>query len=240
MEKPRQYYEGIYADRASMFRHSPYALEEKLVRAVARGDEAEALAALREIAAQGDKAVLARDPLRSAKNSIIGSIAFLARAVIRAGVSDNAAFALSDALTWRVEEMGNRRDVLAFEESLLLQFITLVRQRLATRYSAPVVKAMDYVTSHLGDRIFLEDAAAYAGVHPAYLSARFKQEAGANFTTYVAMQKIDESSYFVRHTDYPISQIALLYGFSSQSHYIATFKKIMSVTPMEYRRTLNY
>ncbi len=234
--KPKQYYESIYADRESMFRHSPYALEETLSAAVTKGDDAAALAALRAITAQGEKAVLARDPLRSAKNSMIGSIAFLARAAIRAGVGANDAFALSDALTRQVEEMAGRDAVLAFEEGILLQFIVLVRQRLEASYSAPVVKVMHYVENHLDAKLYLGAAAAYAGVHPAYLSARFKRETGLPFTAYAAMRKIQESSYFVRHTDYSVSQIASLYGFSGQSYYITTFKRVMGMTPAEYRR----
>lgn len=237
-EKPKQYYDSIYTDRESMFKHSPYALEEKLAKAVTKGEEATALAALREITAQGEKAVLAKDPLRSVKNSMIGSIAFLARAAIQAGVTANDAFALSDALTQKVEEMSSRSAVLAFEEKLLLQFIALVRQRLEASYTAPVIRVMHYLENHLDGKISLDDAAAYAGVHPAYLSARFKQEVGMNFTAYIALRKIQESSYFVRHTGYSVSQIASLYGFSSQSYYITTFKRVMGITPMEYRRRL--
>jgi AraC-like DNA-binding protein len=236
LAKPKQYYESIYADREAMFRHSPYALEEKLSEAVTKGDGEAAMASLREITAQGEKAVLAKDSLRSAKNSMIGSIAFLSRAAIRGGVSANDAFALSDALTQRIEEMTGRKAVLAFEENILLQFIDLVRRRLEASFSAPVVKVMHYVENHLDAKVALKDAATYAGVHPAYLSARFKREAGMSFTAYTAMRKIQESCYFVRHTEYSVSQIALLYGFCDQSYYTVTFKKVTGMTPIEYRR----
>jgi YesN/AraC family two-component response regulator len=236
LAKPKQYYDGIYADREAMFRHSPYALEERLSEAVTKGDGEAALAALREITAQGEKAVLAKDSLRSAKNSMIGSIAFLSRAAIRGGVSANDAFALSDALTQQVEEMTVRNAVLAFEENILLQFIDLVRRRLEASFSAPIVKVMHYVENHLDAKASLNAAAVYAGVHPAYLSARFKRETGMSFTAYTALRKIQESCYFVRHTEYSISQIALLYGFCDQSYYTVTFKNVTGMTPIEYRR----
>lgn len=234
--KPKEYYHNILRDREEMFRHNPYALEEKLKKAVIDGDKALALGTLREINARGEKAVLAKVPLRSAKNSMIGTIAFLCRATIQASVNTNDAFALSDALTQQVEEMADRNAILLFEEQILLQFIELVRHRIDEAYSLPVVKAIHYITNHLDGKISLVQAAAYAGVHPAYLSARFKKESGLPFTEYVAMRKIQESSYFVRHTNYPVSQIASLYGFSSQSYYITTFKKILGKTPMGYRK----
>lgn len=235
-QKPKQYYENIFADRESMFLHSPFALEEKLTRAVSRGKRREALQALHEITVRGEKAVLAKNPLRSAKNSMIGSIAFLSRAAIQAGVASDDAFALSDALTQRVEEMQSKSTVLAFEEHILLQFIDLVQQRLKVAYSVPVMRAVHYLENRLDKKITLTDAAAYAGVHPAYLSARFKKETGTSFRVYAATRKIQESTYFVRHTDYSMAQIASLYGFSSQSYYITTFKRTMNMTPAEYRR----
>lgn len=233
--RPRQYYDQIFTDRESMFRHSPYALEEKLSKAVTRGDRKAAIAALREISRQGDKAVLAKDPLRSAKNSMIGSIAFLARAAIQAGVNADKAFALSDSLTQHVEDMTSQTAVLAFEENILLQFIDLVNARLETAYSVSITRVMHYIENNLNKKVTLSTAAAYADIHPAYLSARFKQETGWDFSGFVSLRKIQESTYFVRHTHYSMSQIALLYGFSSQSYYITTFKRIMGMTPKEYR-----
>lgn len=233
--RPKQYYDQILTDREAMFRHSPYALEEKLSKAVTKGDRNAAVAALKEISRQGDKAVLAKDPLRSAKNSMIGSIAFLARATIQAGVNADKAFALSDSLTQHVEDMTSPKSVLAFEETILLQFIDLVNARLENAYSVSITRVMHYIENNLNKKVTLKDAAAYAGIHPAYLSTRFKKETGQDFSAFVSRRKIQESTYFVRHTHYSVSQIALLYGFSSQSYYITTFKRIMEMTPKEYR-----
>lgn len=233
--RPKQYYDQILADRDSMFKHSPYALEEKLSKAVTRGDREAAVAALREISRQGDKAILAKDPLRSAKNSMIGSIAFLARAAIQAGVNADKAFALSDSLTQHVEDMTSRKSVLAFEEKILLQFIDLVNARLEIAYSVSIARVMHYIENNLNKKVTLSEAAAYANIHPAYLSARFKKETGSDFSSFVSRRKIQESAYFVRHTQYPVSQIAFLYGFSSQSYYITTFKRVLGMTPMAYR-----
>lgn len=235
-EKPRQYYDSIYADREAMFQHSPYALEDKLSKAVMQGDEPLAFAALREIRAWGEKAVVARNPLRSAKNSIIGSISFLARAAIQAGVGANDAFALSDALIQSTEELADREQVLAFEEKIVVQFIRLVRRRLEETYSPVILRAIHFIENHLGAKVGLVQTAQYAGVHPGYLSSQFRKEVGIPFSQYVTKRRIQESCYFVRHTMYTISEIAALYGFSSESYYIQRFKLVLAMTPMEYRK----
>lgn len=233
--RPKSYYEKIYADRDALFHHSPYALEEQLTSAVRQGNRSAALEALREISEHGEKAVVAKEPLRSAKNSMIGSIAFLARAAIQAGVNAEEAFALSDSLIQQVEEFRSRSAVLGFEEKILLQFIDLVNARLESAYSPCVTRAMHYIENNLDKKLRLDLTAAYVGVHPAYLSTRFKRETGTGFSAYVTRRKIRESTYFVRHSDYPVARIAQLYGFSSQSYFITSFRKVLGITPMEYR-----
>jgi AraC-like DNA-binding protein len=234
--KPRQYYDTIYADRSAMFRHTPYALEERLAGAVIRGDEPAALAALAEIGRSGEKAVLAADPLRSAKNSIIGTIAFLARASIQAGVDPEQVFALSDAITRRTEELGSRREVLASEERVLLRFMGLVKTRPDQGYSRPVRRALNYIESRLDRRLSLADIAGAARVNPSYLSGLFKQETGKSLRSFITLRKIQESTYFIRHTDYTVAEIAALYGFSGQSFFIRRFKEVTGKTPGEFRR----
>lgn len=236
-EKPVQYYENIYADRAGMFSHSPFSMEQRLVRYVMDGDEKAALETLNQINKQGAKAVLAKDPLRSLKNSIICSCTFLTRAAIQAGVSDEEAFALSDAAIQHIETLESRSLVLAYETSMLVQVIRLVKKHSGKSYSTPVRRAIHYVDSHLDEPLQLSKVAEYVKIHPNYLSKRFKQETGTTISAYATARKIHEAAYFVQHTDYPMTEIAGLYGFSSQSYFISSFKKVLGKPPGEYRNS---
>lgn len=77
-------------------------------------------------------------------------------------------FLLSDALTQQIEGMRSQNAVLAFEENILQQYVELVRQRLAQSYSVPVMRVIHYIENRLDQKVLLEEAAAYAGVHAAY------------------------------------------------------------------------
>jgi AraC-like DNA-binding protein len=234
-DKPAQYYDNIYYDREGMFRHTPYFLEQQLVQYVVGGNEDAALETLNSINRRGDKAVLARDPLRSAKNSLICSCTFLTRAAIRAGVSDAEAFALSDAAIQHIETLSRREDVFAYEQTLLLQTIRLVNEHRGRTYTAPIRKALYYVNSHLDRSLSLAEIAKFVRVHPNYLSKRFRQETGTTLSHYIVACKIHEATYFVRHSEYSMAEIAALYGFSSQSYFISSFKKIQGMSPGKYR-----
>jgi AraC-like DNA-binding protein len=118
---------------------------------------------------------------------------------------------------------------------MLLQFIGLVKMRQDRNYSTPVRKALHYIASNLDKPFQLTAVAEYAGVHPNYLSRRFKQETGSTLSNYATTRKIHEATYFVQHTDYSMAEIAALYGFSSQSHFTSAFKKVLFISPGEYR-----
>jgi AraC-like DNA-binding protein len=232
---PSQYYDNILNDRAGMFRHAPFVLEQRLVEHVMQGNKAEALATLVEINDRGNKATLAKNPLRSAKNSLICSCTFLTRAAIQAGVADEEAFALSDAVIQHVETLADAAAVSRYEPEMLLQFIKLTQKSKGRGYARHIRKALHYIDSNLDKQLRLKDIAAYAGVHPNYLSKLFALETGGTLSSYIVTRKIREAAYFVRHAEYSIAEIANLYGFSSQSHFITSFKKIMGITPGQYR-----
>ncbi len=234
-EKPRQYYQSLYYDRNAMFHHAPYSLEERLVDAVVQGNKSRAIEMLDEISRHGSKAVLANDPLRSAKNSVICSCAFLARAAIRAGVEADEAFALSDAAIRHLEGLGSTAAVLSYEQEALLQFIALVDKKLSHAYSPHIIDAIGYIHVRLADKITLRDVALHVGVHPAYLSKKFRQETGQTLTDYINLRKVEESIWFVRNTSHSIAEIAAMYGFSSQGYYITIFRKRLGLTPGEMR-----
>ncbi|MDR1806105.1 MAG: AraC family transcriptional regulator [Clostridium sp.] len=234
-DKPSLYYQEIYNNRARMFCHTPYILEERLVNAVLSGDEEAAVLCLKEINRSGNKAVLASDSVRSAKNSVICTCVFLARAAIQAGVSPDEAFALSDANIRRIEEFTGKHAALKYEEDLLLQFVKLIKNNRGREFSIVVHRAVQYIDSHLSERLRLADIADYAEVSPQYLSGVFSKEMRMPITNYISMRKIQESTHFISQKKYSITDVALLYGFSSQSHYIQVFKKVMGTTPGKYR-----
>jgi len=234
---PDSYYKSVYQDREQMYRHAPFALEEMLIRAVTSGDSEGALIALSKIENSAEKAILADEPLRSAKNSVICSIVFLTRATIRAGVNSDEAFAMSDAAIRHIETLKEKNSVLEYEKDSVLQFVSLVNRSAASNYSAPAGRAVQYIESRLEKKLSLKEIAQYSQVHPNYLSEIFKKELGYGIAEYINRRKVQESVYFVKNRAYRLSDIAYLYGFSSQSYFGVVFKRIMGVSPKEYRKT---
>ncbi|MDR1638255.1 MAG: AraC family transcriptional regulator [Clostridiales bacterium] len=232
-------YYSIYKNRAEGFAHSPVELEKRFMHFVAKGDEAAALETLAQINTGAEKAILADDPLRSAKNSMICCCTLLARAAIQAGVSSEAAFSLSDAVINTIERFLAPEAVFEYERSMVVNFIALVKMERKWPFTKPVRRALEYMDTHLREKMDITSIAEVAQVHPVYLCRIFKEETGKTLMSCAMERKVRESVYFVRHTNFSMADIAALYGFCSQSHYIATFKRFIKITPGACRKRTN-
>jgi len=224
------YYQQTYNYRMEQFRHSPYLLEQEICRTISNGDTVKANYILNEINSR-PRARLAANALRSLKNSVICSCTFMARAAISGGMSPDEAFTLSDAYIQRIEECMDRTVLLHFEEEMIKGYTEKVNALRHKNYSAAVYQALSYIDAHLCDPIRLEDVAGAVFLNPNYLSGVFARETGETVHACIIRRRIEEAGFFVRNTTESLADIASMYQFSSQSHFVQSFKKITGITP---------
>ncbi|MDI9520395.1 MAG: AraC family transcriptional regulator [Bacillota bacterium] len=219
---------------SQMFIHPPFFLEQELSGAITRGDRTRALRALDEINSL-ERARVADDPLRSLKNSLIGSCALCSRAAIAGGVTADAAFTLADEFIRTIEDRHDAKALNALEEDMVIRFSAQVAALRDSQVSSIVRGAMRYIDDHLSDKLRVSDIARQVYVHPDYLSARFKQETGEGISRYIQRRRVQEACRFLRYSAYPIAQIAGYFQFSSQSAFTRVFKQHQGITPRQYR-----
>lgn len=228
------YYQNAYTNRMALFQHPPLFFEQELSRQITAGNPENARRVLLELNTLS-RARLADSPLRSLKNSLICSVTLFARAAIEGGVPVDEAFTLSDTCIQAIEQMIDSRSLAAFEEEVITKFVDRVARYQSQRYSPAVQRSIRYIDDHLAEKLTLSAIAAYAYVHPDYLSARFRKETGVTMTEFIQKRRVEESAHFLRYGENSLSEIAAFYQFCSQSYYIQVFKKYVGVTPSAYR-----
>lgn len=220
--------------------HNPYAQEEREQASIRTGN----LEALRESFKEvyvGRLGTLAADPLRNRKNHAITVIALASRSAIAGGVSPEMAFTMSDAFNQRVEEMSTEAEVYALMRHAEVEFCTAVRK--AAPYqgrSALVRRCKELISGQLHAKPTVASLARELSVSPDYLSRTFKKEEGVRLSDYIAQQKISSAMNHLLYSDDSYEAIAATYGYTSQSHFIQVFKKLVGMTPREYREQNSY
>jgi AraC family transcriptional regulator len=97
----------------------------------------------------------------------------------------------------------------------------------------------DLLWSSFASTLTLEDIAKVAGVHQAHLCREFHRHKRRTIGTYIRELRIDRSRALLEDSSDSLADIALQCGFSDQSHFSNAFKRVMRMTPRQYRQISN-
>ena len=96
-------------------------------------------------------------------------------------------------------------------------------------------QSIDYIHSHITEELSMEDLASVACVTKPYFIRLFKQEIGTSPLQYVNSKKVERAQLLLYTTDMPVKEVAYTLGFSDHSYFIRMFRKMMGITPQDYR-----
>ncbi|MFC0332454.1 response regulator [Paenibacillus sepulcri] len=101
-----------------------------------------------------------------------------------------------------------------------------------------IEEAKCYIDSKLSQEITLDQVAALVGLTPTYFSSLFKKMTNETFVKYRINRRIDRSKELLAVPHFRIVDIALEVGYDDYPHFTKTFKKLVGITPSEYRAAL--
>ena len=93
-----------------------------------------------------------------------------------------------------------------------------------------------YLDSNYSENITLDHLSALSHLNKYYLSHEFTKYYGISPMNYLSRKRIDVCKELLENTDYGISDIAHLVGFSSQSYLSQSFRKSCGMTAGTYRK----
>lgn len=103
-----------------------------------------------------------------------------------------------------------------------------------------VQKAVDYIERHFRESLSVSDLAGRFHISRNYLYRLFIRDLGISPNDYITEYRIRISAMLLEaEYDIPISEIAVNSGFPEYSRFAKTFRKIMHMTPKEYRKNVS-
>ena len=105
------------------------------------------------------------------------------------------------------------------------------------RHSDTIYRVMDFIKSHYGTKITLEEIAASVHLSASHLSGMFRKETGQTISSYLSYVRIEKSKQLLKTSETPIAQIGALCGFEDQSYFTRVFKQQTGLSPKKYRQT---
>lgn len=99
-------------------------------------------------------------------------------------------------------------------------------------------RVMEWMEENYRDVFKLEALADELHMSKSYLSRIFRKETGSSMTEYLSARRIQEACGLLQASDYSIERIGEMVGLPNASYFIQLFKKIMGISPHQYRLKL--
>ena len=102
--------------------------------------------------------------------------------------------------------------------------------------AAEVRRLQEYVRDNLGAGLSLAEVAAVVHVSPFHFARLWKRATGRTLHQFVIEERIDAAARLLRQNALSVGQIAGRVGFAQQSHLAAHFRRVIGLSPAEFRR----
>ncbi|UOE92713.1 response regulator [Alkalihalobacillus sp. LMS39] len=100
-----------------------------------------------------------------------------------------------------------------------------------------VRRAKQYISEHYSDsNLSLESVADSLRVSSVYLSRMIKQELGISFIRLLTKLRIKKAVELLNTTNMTIHEVSVQVGYETQHYFSTAFKKVMGVSPKQYRQ----
>lgn len=179
---------------------------------------------------------LSRDLVQSFKYHFVISVALITRLCVDNGMEMEKAYRLSDFYIQQLDDIDTLEELEAVHDKMVLDYTNkMIVLHRSANLSRPMTECLNYIYSHLKERITVKDLAAYTSNSASYISRLFKEELDTSTSDYIRTAKLEASKNLLRYSDYSLVEIANYFSFTSQSHFCQLFQKETGLTPKKYR-----
>lgn len=119
--------------------------------------------------------------------------------------------------------------------------VYLVQQRQRVPATAGIAggllnKALERIEASVHSGVSVDALARTAGMSPSNFTRAFKRTLGVSPHRYLTARRIELAKHLLERTSFPLADIALETGFSSQAHFTDRFREQIGQTPLQFRR----
>ncbi|MNI38343.1 putative response regulatory protein [compost metagenome] len=111
-----------------------------------------------------------------------------------------------------------------------------------SKHQAPEKKTINdivkYIEQNYQSELSLQDISSHFFVSREYISRKFKQDFGINFSDYLSNYRIDKAKQLMLNPHLRVQQIADMVGIHDVKYFSKVFKKQVGLSPREYRSNL--
>jgi AraC-like DNA-binding protein len=98
-----------------------------------------------------------------------------------------------------------------------------------------IEEAEGYIRDRYAEELSLPEIASHFGFNPSYFSRLFARHVGVHVFEYLNRVRIQKSCLLLKRSTISITEIAFSVGYNNLSHFNRYFRRIMRMSPREFR-----
>jgi len=96
-----------------------------------------------------------------------------------------------------------------------------------------IVKARELLIQHIGEPITIKELSRKVAINECYLKKGFKEMFGTTIFDFYQSQRMEHARYLLYEKGLSVTEVSLMLGYSSISHFSTAFKKHTGLKPCE-------
>ena len=121
-------------------------------------------------------------------------------------------------------------------EILIITMRKISRNEKQVGKSDVIIEITEYIKKHYTEKIKLSDMAKKYNYSLSYISKKFTEETGMNFSDYLQHIRIEQSCRLLENSDLRINEIASKVGYDNVKFFNRVFKDVLKLTPREFKK----
>jgi AraC-like DNA-binding protein len=100
-----------------------------------------------------------------------------------------------------------------------------------------LLRARDYMDRHYAEPLDLDDIALRAHASKAHFVREFRATFGETPHQYLLTRRLERAKHLLHTTELSVTEVCLEVGLQSLGSFSSSFKRVVGVTPTQYRAT---
>nr|WP_285852308.1 AraC family transcriptional regulator [Robertmurraya korlensis] len=127
--------------------------------------------------------------------------------------------------------VAKRREISLFLRKLKKQ---------ASKKTSNIIEDIEaYLQANFDRDVKLQEISEHFYISREYISRKFKQEFNVNISDYIVNIRMKKAKSLLKNSQLKIYEIANMIGYQDDKYFRKVFKKVVGITPNEYRAGLD-
>jgi two-component system response regulator YesN len=170
------------------------------------------------------------------KISILELLLLLTRAAVEAGAKIEEMLGIRYGFVTELARIKDQETLCLWVVKVLEKLMDGIYETRHAKNYQRLKKALDFIETHYGDPVKVDQIAKEVYLSPSRLSHIIKGELGITLGEYISRLRIEKAKVLLKDRDIPLSQIALEVGYPDQSYFTKVFRRIEQCTPKVFRQ----